>query len=308
MSEKNTQGMVFDIQPCSIHDGPGIRTTVFLNGCYLRCKWCQNPESFSLKPVLSYSADKCTGCGMCLTVCPNNAITLQPDGKTKNNRELCDACGACVTVCPANARSIIGKSYTAQEILEIVEKDRVFYEGSGGGVTLSGGEILFQNDFAREVLKLCREAGLSTAVETTGHADWEKVRDVLQYADVVLYDLKHMDSDRHKEATGVGNRKILENIKLIKHELKKEIYIRIPVIPGFNDSSENLMETATFIREELGQDTKINLLPYHRLGLGKWELLEQPVVPFEAEPPTGEQMEYAKNIFSLQGLTAGIGG
>ena len=308
MSERILQGMVFDIQPCSIHDGPGIRTTVFLNGCYLRCKWCQNPESFSLMPVLSYSANKCSGCGLCLTVCLKDAITLEPDGKTKNNRDLCDACGDCVPVCPANARSIIGKTYTAQDILEIVEKDRVFYEGSGGGITLSGGEILFQQEFAREVLKLCRDAGLSTAVETTGYADWQKVRGTLQYADIVLYDLKHMDPERHKEATGVGNGKILENIKLIKHELKKDIYIRIPLIPGFNDSAENLMETASFIRDELGQDTKVNLLPYHRLGLGKWDLLEQQAENFEAKPPSNEQMEYAKNIFSFQGLNVGIGG
>ncbi len=307
MADRNQKGWVFDLQHFSIHDGPGIRTTVFLSGCSLRCKWCQNPESHTVKPVLSFHADKCTACGDCISTCPENAIYIE-DNRIHTNRALCTACGNCVPACPAAARSIIGKEMTAAEVLKDAAADKIFYDGSGGGVTLSGGEILVQPEFLKAIIELCREAGISTAVETTGNADWTIVKDTLKDADLVLYDLKHMDPAAHKSGTGAGNKKILENIVEIKKELKIPIFIRIPLIPGYNDSPENLNKTARFVREELGDDTPVNLLPYHRLGLGKWEQLEKGAAQFEAEPPSDEHMEYVRSFFVQYGLDASIGG
>ncbi len=307
MADQHIKGWVFDIQHYSIHDGPGIRTTVFLSGCSLRCKWCQNPESHTIKPVLSFNADKCITCGACISVCPEKAIFIE-DNKIHTNRKLCTACGACVPVCPTEARSIIGKEMTAAEVIADVESDKIFYEGSGGGVTLSGGEILFQPEFSRTLLAMLKEAGISTAVETTGNADWEVVKDTIKDADLVLYDLKHMDSEGHKFGTGVGNKRILENIVKIKKELNISVNIRIPLIPGYNDSSENLNQTARFIKEQLGEDTPVSLLPYHRMGIGKWEQLEKEAPSFEADPPDDAHMNSVKFIFDQYNLISQIGG
>ncbi len=307
MGLNDEAGYVFDIQHFSIHDGPGIRTTVFLSGCSLRCRWCQNPESYHLRPRLSFCAEKCTKCMACLPACPEKAVSFE-NGVIRNNRELCTACGACIPVCPAEARSIIGREYTAEEVLKDVESDRVFYEGSGGGVTLSGGEVLFQPVFSTAVLKLCRENNLSTAVETTGNAAWQTVRDVLENTDLVLYDLKHMNSAEHKKGTGAGNERILENLKKIPKELNIPVIVRIPVIPGFNDSEENIRNSAGFILNELGPETPVNLLPYHRFGVGKWEQLEMSGPVFETEPPEDEAMQRLKEIFEKNNLNVQIGG
>lgn len=302
----SVKGKVFNIQGYSIHDGPGIRTTVFFSGCPLRCLWCQNPESCTMEPKLFFMSEKCIGCGKCVPVCPNGAITII-DGKAKTDRDKCNACGECVKVCPTEAREIVGETKTAGEVVKKVRQDELFYKTSGGGVTISGGEVLMQPEFALAILKLCKQAGIHTAIETCGFAKWEVFSKVLEYTDLVLYDFKHMDSAKHKEGTGVGNELILENAIKVYHEAKKPIAARVPTIPGYNDSRENISALAQFIVEKLGKDVKVHLLPYHHLGESKTERMEGEVV-FSAEVPTDEHMEELRALVESYGLTAVIGG
>lgn len=304
---EDVKGYVFDIQHYSIHDGPGIRTTVFLSGCPLRCLWCQNPESQKLKPQLFYLKDKCIGCGRCIPVCPKGAISPF-EGKVKTDRNLCDACGKCVEVCPTEARSIVGKEMTALEVYKKVASDVLFYNESGGGVTLSGGEVFVQPEFAAALLKLCKDNNIHTAVETCGFAQWETMEKVLSYVDLVMYDLKHLDTVEHEKCTGVPNETILENLKKIHHKLHLPINIRIPVIPGYNNSIKNMEATAEFIANELDESVKVNLLPYHRMGEGKRQNLEDEMNAFSTTSPTDEEMDKLKKIFEWYGIEASIGG
>ncbi len=228
---EDVKGTIFNIQRYSIHDGPGIRTTVFFKGCPLRCLWCQNPESQTFQQELFFNRDRCTGCGRCLPACPEKAIEIV-EGRSRTLRTLCNVCGACAEVCPEEARVLMGKVVSAKEVFAEVDKDAVFYERSGGGVTLSGGEPLAQPEFAIEILSLCKNAGIHTAIETCGHAPWETVERVLKVVDLVLYDLKHMDPVEHRKITGVSNALALENLKRVYRESHLALSIRIPVIPG----------------------------------------------------------------------------
>lgn len=301
------EGLVFDIQHFSIHDGPGIRTTVFLKGCPLACLWCQNPESQSGSPQILTYAERCVGCGACAAVCPRGAIELR-EGRAHTDRDLCTGEGACVAACQYEARLLVGRRMTAGEVLTRVQADTLFYERSGGGVTLSGGEPLAQPSFARALLQLCREAGLHTAVDTCGYASWSVARAVLSYADLVLFDFKHMDPGEHQILTGVSNEVVLQNARRIRQELRLPMLARIPVIPGCNDDLQNLRMTAQFIAEELGVETPVHLHPYHRLGEGKAAALGRPPVTVRLEPPSTEAMERALEIFASAGLEAVIGG
>jgi pyruvate formate lyase activating enzyme len=303
----NIKGQIFNIQHYSIHDGPGIRTNVFLKGCFLRCIWCQNPESQSLKPELFYFREKCTGCGKCVAVCPANAIQII-DAKSYTDRNKCNGSGQCTRICPNEARSLIGKEMTVQEVFQKVQGDEIFYKRSNGGMTLTGGEPLFQPDFSRNILSLCRQSGIHTAIETCGYADWEAFKDVLQYTDLVLFDLKHMNSEKHQEYTGVPNTLILDNVRKIYHELRTPIWVRIPVIPGYNDSVQNIRAVADFVATELGKSVPIHFLAYHRLGESKYERLGMEGKSLSIIPPTDEYMLEVQKRAASYGLETHIGG
>lgn len=270
--ENNLIGQVFNIQRYSTHDGPGIRTTVFLKGCPLRCKWCQNPESQKMKPVLMFRADECTVCGKCVEVCPNGANSIV-DGRLVIDRNLCTGCGACTKpdVCLAMTRKIEGKPMTVEEVMEQVNSDYNLYLNSGGGLTVSGGDCAVQPEFTASLLKAAHSDGVNTCVEITGAYPWERVEEITEHADYIYYDLKCMDDEKHKEGTGVSNKLVLENAKKLV-EANKQIQFRTPLIPGFNDSRENVEETARFIRNELGLPPveHLELLAYNNLGEEKY--------------------------------------
>jgi pyruvate formate lyase activating enzyme len=307
MRLEDTQGKIFNIQHYSIHDGPGIRTTIFFMGCPLRCLWCQNPESQGFQPVIFFDVEKCTGCGQCVEACPESAIQVIED-KSKTDRKHCKGHGNCVEICPSDARSLMGRNATAGEVFEAVNADTIFYQNSGGGVTLSGGDPVAQPDFAISILKLCRDAGIHTAIETCGHAKWEILNRILKHVDLVLYDFKHMNPNAHQDYTGTSNDLILDNAKRIRQELDLPMLARLPIIPGYNDSSKNLNATARFIANELGNEVKVHLLPYHRLGESKYERMEKPGGCVRIEPPGDDRMEEIQKMFESFGLTVTIGG
>lgn len=255
---------VFNIERGSFVDGHGIRTTVFLKGCNLRCAWCHNPESQSPQTQILLYRDKCTGCGICSGKCPNKFSS-------------CDLCGRCALYCPNGAREICGREYGVDELLTEIIKDRDFYESSGGGVTFSGGEPMLRTDFLREILKRCKENQISTAIDTAGHVPFERFEDVLPYTDLLLYDVKCMDSERHKRYTGFGNSLILDNLKRLL-STGKEIWVRVPIIPTVNDSVEEMLALRGFF-EKHGRPSKVELLPYHAAGDRKYAALGQTEIP-----------------------------
>ncbi len=301
---------VFNIQSYSIHDGPGIRVTVFVKGCPLRCRWCANPESNLARPQLMTYAAKCTACGRCVAVCPQNAIsigTLHGKPCAVTDRELCVECGACVDICPCEAREIVGHEKTVREVLEQVLKDKLFIDASGGGMTVSGGECLAHPDFTEALLYAAKEQGLHTAIESSSFASEAVFDQVLRYVNLALLDIKHMDSAVHRELTGVPNEQILSNIRHAVHDLKKNVTVRVPTIPGYNDSEENIRATARFVKEELGPDVGIHLLPYHRLGESKNESLGK-AMDLSVNVPSDEHMQELKRIVESYGLCCQIGG
>lgn len=297
------RGMIFNIERYAVHDGPGIRTIVFLSGCQLRCLWCANPEGQELKPRLTFFSDKCTGCGKCISVCSNKAIE-QINGKMVMNWNKCKRCLECVEICPNEARQSITKVMTSNEVLEKIIKDIPFYLRSNGGATLSGGEPLMQCDFSSEILRLCKEKNIHTTIETSGFADWDDFVKILKYTDFIFFDIKHMDSKKHKYGAGVGNEKILENLRKISN-LNKNIVIRIPIIPGFNDSVENIEKTTKFVKN-LKNITKLELLPYHKLGVIKYERIGKPYLLKALDPPRSEDLIKFKNIIEANNITCEI--
>ncbi len=264
------KGLVFDIQRFCTHDGPGIRTTVFMKGCTLNCAWCHNPESISPKKELQTYFYKCIGCGACIEACPEGCHSIV-DGTRVFNRDCCSACGACVEECYSGALVMAGEEISPQEVFGEILKDETFYKSSGGGVTFSGGEPLMQVDFISETLRLCRDRGIHTAVDTAGNIGFSNFEKVIPYTDLFLFDVKIMDDALHREYTGSGNALILENlINLDKFNVP--ITVRIPVIGGVNDDNENFHQIAKFI-SKLKNVNEVDILPYHSLGKGKLESL-----------------------------------
>lgn len=278
-ANKGQKGIVFNIQGYSIHDGPGIRTTVFLKGCPLRCFWCQNPESQAMKPEILLNKSICTLCGRCVKVCPAGASGIAEKSSIIDRNE-CTGCGRCVEDCPVQARSLVGKYLTVAEVVTEVLRDRKFYETSGGGVTLSGGEPTMQPEFALNILKSCKEEGIHTALETCGCTSWQTMQKLLNYTDLVLYDIKCIDTTKHQKATGRPNNIILENAKKIS--ICKPMRVRVPLIPGFNDSVEDIQVIAEWVKIELSS-VEIDLLPYNKLGEGKNNRLDRKGVQMEPQ-------------------------
>lgn len=307
MNPRDTRGVVFNIQHYSIHDGPGIRTTVFMKGCALRCQSCQNPESQSPRPELFFNVDRCRGCGECVAACPEQAIELV-DGRSRTDRTRCRTSGECVKVCPNDARSLMGGDVSAGEVFDRVAADAIFYERSNGGMTLSGGEPLAQPDFAVSLLRLCRDAAIHTTVDTCGYAGWQTARRVFALAGLVLYDFKHMDPVAHRQWTGASNELILENARRLRHELSVPMRARVPVVPGFNDSVDNLRATARFVATELGESVVVHLLPYHRLGEAKCDRLGRTNPIAGIEPPDESRMFELQQLVQSFGVTALVGG
>ncbi|SDK01354.1 glycyl-radical enzyme activating protein [Natronincola ferrireducens] len=298
------KGIVFNIQKYSLHDGPGIRTTVFLKGCPLNCWWCHNPESKNLGKQLIFVKSRCIGCGLCSNRCHNSAIDLI---KESNNidRQKCENCGMCAEACPTNAMELIGKEMTIEEVMKEIEKDRVFYEESKGGVTFSGGEPLVQWEFLYELLKKCKQQGISTAVDTSGFTSWNILEKISKLTDLFLYDLKHMKEEEHQRFTGVSNMTILNNLNKLAL-IHPNIHIRIPIIPGINNDEENIGATGKFI-SSLGLN-RVSILPYHHVGMDKYNRIEEIYKIPEILEPSDEEMQGIAKVLKTFKLNVMIGG
>ncbi|MCL4394349.1 MAG: glycyl-radical enzyme activating protein [Chloroflexi bacterium] len=298
-------GIVFDIQRFSIHDGPGIRTTVFLKGCPLSCWWCHNPESQSTRPELMFREHRCIRCGSCLTTCPEDAISKDGDA-VLTDLTKCTVCGDCVQVCQTEAREIVGREMTVEQVMQEIEKDVAFYDESRGGVTFSGGEPLMQAPFLVALLRACREREIRSAVDTSGLASWKTLERVADLADLFLYDLKLIDETRHRNFTGVSNELILSNLRALARN-GRSVAVRMPLIPGINDDEHNLEQLARFVLS-LDHPPQVSLLPYHKAGADKYARLHKPYALGDTEPPTEERATELADRLQGYGLTVRIGG
>ncbi len=302
---QNLSALVTNIQGYSVHDGPGIRTTVFLKGCPLACRWCANPECISPKAELGFLEALCVRCGECWSSCPNGAITGDPTGIPVIDRARCTGCGECAAACARKARVIHGRRMTVDEILEAVVADTLFYDSSGGGVTVSGGEPLMHARFVWCLFEKLHAQSIQTCLETSGHVDVSKFLEVLPVTDYVLFDLKLMDARNHRRYAGRSNASVLANARLLATS-KKEFLFRMPLIPGINDTSENIRETARFL-EGLGERARrIELMPYHRLGESKYASLGRRYRLHGLLPIEPAEVERARIEFERNGIECSV--
>jgi glycyl-radical enzyme activating protein len=293
--------LITDIQKYSIHDGDGIRTTVFFKGCGLKCVWCHNPETQSYKRQLLFQEEKCVGCGSCVGVCPKGAITLQ-DGKAVTDRTACEACGECVDYCNLNLREISGKEYTVDELVKELRKDEMFYEESGGGVTLSGGEVMTADiDYIEALVKKLHHLGVTVTIDTCGQAPFENYVRIIPYVDTFLYDIKIMDSEIHKKYMGAGNELILSNLEKLSQSGAR-IYIRIPTIKEVNGSDEAMKNIIAYLQQKKINVAKVNLLPYHNTGSGKYSRIGKCYEGNDLHAPDNEEMNHFVELFREAGF------
>jgi len=274
--DRKTTGIIFNIQKFSVHDGPGIRTVLFLKGCPMRCRWCSNPESQNTEPELAYNERRCLGvsrCGRCLAVCPNQAITASADDKIEIHRERCGDCPqTCVNVCPPQSLIVYGAARSVEDVLAVVEQDAIFYARSGGGITLSGGEPLWQKDFALAILRESKRRRINTSIETCGLVSWQTLQEACFLLDSVLFDIKTLDSVKHLEQTNAPLEPILENFQRMTTEFPRlPIQVRTPVVPAFNDTQSAIQKITDWLQQF--PNVTHELLPYHRLGTQKYHFL-----------------------------------
>jgi pyruvate formate lyase activating enzyme len=295
------EAVVSNIQGYSIHDGPGIRTVVFLKGCVLNCLWCSNPECISSKPEVGFIKNLCKSCGNCAAVCQQGALTFEGQ-HPRIDRKKCIGCGDCALACKYNALVSYGMKMSLQEVLEAIKRDKVFYDASGGGVTVSGGEPLLQAEFVRALFDECHKIAIHTCIETSGCVDSSTFLSVLPATDYVLFDIKHLNPDKHLQFTGQSNIKILANAKLLA-ESGVEYLFRMPLIPGVNDDLQNIKETADFLKSLGNNANRIELMPYHRLGESKYDALNRQYAFRGVSPFKPEKVESVKQIFEANGIT-----
>lgn len=299
------KGTIFNIQKFSIHDGPGIRTTVFLKGCPLNCRWCANPESKNTEKEILYTKSACLHCNSCVNACPNRGLYFDEENMLRFSPDICTHCLSCVAACPSHALTAEGNVYTIEEVLQEVLKDRPFYEKSGGGVTLSGGEPLLQKEFTLNLLKALKSQGIHTAIETTAYTESEFFRQILPYTDLLYIDFKHPDDAMHQKMTDVSNRQILQNIRLAVNS-QKDVVIRIPVIPRFNHSAQTAEKYAAILKD-IGIRT-IHLLPFHQMGQGKWDALGLDYLYQNDKNMKKEEVFEMRDILENAGFQVQIGG
>lgn len=299
-----SDAVVFNLQKFCVHDGPGIRTTLFFKGCPLRCTWCHNPESQSFTPELLFDPEKCTGCGRCAKVCSHSAIHFTPDTIAAVDRTRCVACGRCVDACLIGAREICGYETSIKQLLKEAEKDQVFYDQSGGGITFSGGESLCQLNAVESIARAAKARGIQTAVDTCGHVPFSCFEQILDCVDLFLYDIKHIDPVKHRQLTGQDNVLILDNLKRLS-EAGATIFLRLPLIEGINSDDKNIAAILTFIRGL--QIRQVNILPYHNTGSSK-HLRMGNNAPSGLAAPAPERLEQIKAQFQASGLPVFIGG
>ena len=296
-----SKAVVFDLQRYSVHDGPGIRTVVFFKGCPLRCQWCQNPEALRRRPELGFDLERCIDSRNCEKACPEEAILR---GAKRIDRARCTMCGACVETCHAEALKLIGEELGEDELIAQVSRDRPFYEDSGGGVTLSGGEPLLQIDFVEKFCSRCREEGLSVTVETCGAVPFDSFRRILPFVDLILYDVKAIDPSLHKAWTGSNNEAILSNLERLRRS-GISVIPRVPIVPNHTALLSNLEQIAAHLE---GSFPEVHLLPYHRWGESKRELIDSPQPSLQLDPPNEDDMETLKGIFEGREFFVRIGG
>jgi pyruvate formate lyase activating enzyme len=296
-------GLIFDIKRLSTDDGPGIRTTVFMKGCPLRCAWCASPESLKNGPEISFNEDKCVLCGLCVEVCPPKAQEI--DGTQRRVLwDRCNTCGECVKVCPSMALRMVGKQIKAEDLLKEIEKDKVYYDNSGGGVTVSGGEPTMQLDFLEQFLRLCKENRINTALDTSGYLAWSQFERIVDLVDLFLYDLKHVDEKVHKKLTGVSNVCILKNLEKLAC-LRKSIIVRIPIIPNYNDTPKNITQSKYFLSSLCIK--RVDLLPFNKAAGSKYKLVGKNYILEGLDPPSNGTMNRIKAEFESAGIETCIG-
>lgn len=298
-------GVVFSIERYALQDGPGIRTLVFLKGCPLNCRWCANPESQTYAPEILYFRNKCASCGRCIDICPQDAIIVDEVFGLVTNPDRCTLCGICVDSCYYGARELCGEDMEVSDLMNIIERDKMFYDATKGGVTISGGEPLLQTSFVREITRECKELGIHTAIETTLFAEKDTVKRALEYIDLVFVDIKHFNTLKHEEFTGVRNERILDNIEMIDN-LGKQFIIRVPFIPGFNDDTETQQQIYQWA-SRLRNLKWIEILPYHRLGMAKYHGLGRNYSMEDLHPVSKQSLAYLKDLGAQFGVEVRIG-